>query len=223
MNWILILLGILLFLFILFCVSTIHITVYFIHRNDNSDITVTLRMYRFIKYKLNVPLIAVDAEDHSIKIREEKQGTMGQKKEKKKKVSFQQIKKQYRYSIKMLKHIHHFYKILAAFLKKIKVKKVEWHSAVGLGEASSSAIAAGTVWGFKGIAIQVLNTFFKLEGSPNISVVPVFQGMHSETRFSCMFSFKIGHAIVVMLKILKSWRMSSRSAKVNSEYMTGGM
>jgi hypothetical protein len=47
--------------------------------------------------------------------------------------------------------------------------------------------------------------------------------MHSETRFSCMISFKIGHAIVVMLKILKSWRIVSRSTKVNSEYMTGGM
>lgn len=118
MNWILLIIGILVFLLVLLCVSTIHISVYFVHRNDNSDITVTLRMYRFIKYKMNVPLISIDAQDHSIKIREEKQGTMGQKKEKKKKVSFRQLKNQYVSFKKMLSHIHHFYKILAAFLKK---------------------------------------------------------------------------------------------------------
>lgn len=222
MVWFTIIIGILLFLLIVISLSTIHISIYFVHRNDNSNIQVNFKMYHFLKYKLNVPLIMVDAQDHSLKIREEKDTTLGQKKEKKK-ITFLQLKNQYQSFKKMLKHINHFYQILAAFLKKMKMKKVEWHSAIGLGEASSSAIAAGAVWGFKGIAIQVLNTFFKLEESPNVSVVPVFQGMHSETRFSCMISFKIGHAIVVMLKILKSWRIVSRSAKVNSEYMTGGM
>ena len=222
MVWVTIIIGILLLLLIVISFSTIHISIYFVHRNDNSNIQVNFKMYRFLKYKLNVPLIMVDAQDHSVKIREEKQSTLGKKKEKKK-ISFSQIKKQIHSFKQMLKHINHFYQIVAAFLKKMRVKKVEWHSAIGLGEASSSAIAAGTVWGFKGIAIQVLNAFFKLEESPNISVVPVFQGMHSETRFSCMISFKIGHAIVVMLKILKSWRIVSRSTKVNSEYMTGGM
>ncbi|MBH0157842.1 DUF2953 domain-containing protein [Fictibacillus sp. 5RED26] len=222
MVWFTIIIGILLFLLIVISLSTIHISIYFVHRNDNSNIQINFKMYHFLKYKLNVPLIMVDAQDHSVKIREEKETTLGQKKEKKK-ITFLQLKNQYQSFKKMLKHINHFYQILAAFLKKMRMKKVEWHSAIGLGEASSSAIAAGAVWGFKGIAIQVLNTFFKLEESPNVSVVPVFQGMHSETRFSCMISFKIGHAIVVMLKILKSWRIVSRSAKVNSEYMTGGM
>lgn len=222
MVWVTIIIGILLLLLIVISFSTIHISIYFVHRNDNSNIQVNFKMYRFLKYRLNVPLIMVDTQDHSVKIREEKQTTLGKKKEKKK-ISFSQIKKQIHSFKQMLKHINHFYQILAAFLKKMRVKKVEWHSAIGLGEASSSAIAAGTVWGFKGIAIQVLNAFFKLEGSPNVTVVPVFQGMHSETRFSCMISFKIGHAIVVMLKILKSWRIVNRSTKVNSEYMTGGM
>ncbi|MGD6961664.1 DUF2953 domain-containing protein [Fictibacillus phosphorivorans] len=222
MVWFTIIIGILLFLLIVISLSTIHISIYFVHRNDNSNIQINFKMYHFLKYKLNVPLIMVDAQDHSVKIREEKETTLGQKKEKRK-ITFLQLKNQYQSFKKMLKHINHFYQILAAFLKKMRMKKVEWHSAIGLGEASSSAIAAGAVWGFKGIAIQVLNTFFKLEESPNVSVVPVFQGMHSETRFSCMISFKIGHAIVVMLKILKSWRIVSRSAKVNSEYMTGGM
>ncbi|MED1861958.1 DUF2953 domain-containing protein [Fictibacillus nanhaiensis] len=222
MVWVTIIIGILLFLLIVISFSTIHISIYFVHRNDNTNIQINFKMYHFLKYKLNVPLIMVDAQDHSLKIREEKQTTLGQKKEKKK-ITFSQIKNQYKSFKQMLNHINHFYQIFAAFLKKMRVKKVEWHSAIGLGEASSSAIAAGVLWSFKGIGIQVMNTFFKLEESPNVSVVPVFQGMHSETRFSCMISFKIGHAIVVMLKILKSWRIVRRSTKVNSEYMTGGM
>lgn len=223
MNWFFIVIGILLLLFILLWITTLHISLYFVHRNDNSDIRITLRMYKFIKYTLDVPLIQVDAKDHSIKIREEKQAAMGKTKEKKKKISFMQLKQQYRTYQKTLGHIQHFYRIISEFLKKIKVSKVEWHSAVGLGEAASSAIAAGTVWGVKGTVLQFLNHFFRVEGNPKVSVVPVFQGMHSETRFSCMFSLKIGQAIVVMLKLVKAWRMKTRSSQVNTEYMTGGM
>jgi Protein of unknown function (DUF2953) len=223
MEWILIILGTCLFIIIILMFSTVNVALHFVHRNDNSDIQITLRMYRIIKYTLNIPLVQIDAKDHSIKIREEKQASIGQKKEKKKKISFKKIQNQYLSFQKTLMHVQNFYRILAQFLKKIKVSQLEWHSAIGLGEASSSAIAAGTVWGIKGIVLQLINTFFRLKGTPSINVVPVFQGMHSETRLSCMVSFKIGHAIVVMLKILKSWRKSRRSSQVNSEYMTGGV
>jgi hypothetical protein len=123
----------------------------------------------------------------------------------------------------MLVHVRNFYHIIRHFLSKIKVENISWHSAIGLGEASASAIAAGSLWGVKGVVLQLINTFFILKGNPAVSVIPVFQGMHSETRFSCMVSFKIGHAIVVMLKIMKAWRGSKNSSRVNNEYMTGGM
>jgi Protein of unknown function (DUF2953) len=223
MEWILIILGIFLFIFIILMFSTLNVALHFVHRNDNSDIRITLRMYRVIKYNLHIPIVQIDAEDHSVKIREEKQTSMGQKKEKKKKITFKKIKYQYESFQKTLKHVQNLYLIFAQFLKKINISQLEWHSAIGLGEASSSAVAAGTVWGIKGVVLQLINTFFRLKGNPTISVVPVFQGMHSETRLSCMVSFKIGHAIVVMLKILKSWRSSRRSSQVNSEYMTGGV
>lgn len=223
MVWILIILSIFLVLFIILMFSTLNVALHFVHRNDNSDIQITLRMYRVIKYTLHIPLVQVDARDHSVKLREEMQSSIGKKKEKKKKVSFKQLKNQYESFQKTLKHVQNLYRILAQFLKKMKVSHVQWHSAIGLGEASSTAVAAGTVWSIKGIVLQLINTFFRLKGTPSISVVPVFQGLHSETRLSCMVSFKIGHAIVVMLKILKSWRKSRRSSQVNSEYMTGGV
>ncbi|MCM3717945.1 DUF2953 domain-containing protein [Fictibacillus phosphorivorans] len=223
MEWILIILGILLFIFIILMFSTLNITLHLVHRNDNNDIQITIRMYRIIKYKLHIPLVQIDAEDHSFKVREEEKKTIGKNKEKKKKITFKKLKQQYETFKEIFKHVHQLYLILAGFLKKIKISQFEWHSAIGLGEASSSAVAAGTVWGIKGVVLQLINTFFRLKGNPSISVAPVFQGMHSETRLSCMLSFKIGHAIVVMLKILKSWRHSRRSSHVNSEYMTGGV
>jgi Protein of unknown function (DUF2953) len=223
MEWILIILTIFISLFILLMISTLHVAIHFVHRNDNSDIQITMRMYRILKYNLHIPLVQIDAQDHSIKIKEEKQSSIGRKKEKKKKISFKKLKNQYLMFQKTLRHVQNLYHILVQFFKKIKISQLEWHSAIGLGEASSSAIAAGTVWGLKGIVLQLFNIFFRLKGTPSISVAPVFQGMHSETRLSCMVSFKIGHAIVVMLKILKSWRKSRRSSQVNSEYMTGGV
>jgi hypothetical protein len=223
MEWMLYITAFLLLFFILLMVSTLHIELQFVHRNDRSDVQVTMRMYRYLRYTLKVPIIQFDAKDHAVKMKEEKQSSAGTKKEKKKRITFQQLKKQYYSFQHVLVHVKNFYRIIQGFFMKIKITKVSWHSAIGLGDAPASAIAAGSLWGLKGIVLQLINTFFILKGNPSISVVPVFQGMHSETRFFCMVSFRIGHAIVVMLKIMKAWRKSRNSSHLNTEYMAGGM
>ncbi|MBY6035183.1 DUF2953 domain-containing protein [Fictibacillus nanhaiensis] len=223
MQWIILVFVIFCLSFILLMFSTLHIHFHLFHRNDNSDIRITLRIYRFVKYTLHIPLVQVDAEDHAIKIKEEKKASLGQKKDKKKRITFDQLNNQYTLFNKTLLHVQNLFHIIRHFLSKMKLSDLQWHSAIGLGDASSSAVAAGAAWGVKGIVLQVMNSFFQLQGVPSISVVPVFQALHSETRFSCMVSFKIGHAIVVMLKIVKAWRKSKRSSQVNTEYMTGGV
>jgi hypothetical protein len=223
MEWMFYTAGIMLLFFIFLMISTLHIELQFVHRNDRSDVQIKFRMYRFIRYTLKVPIIRVDAKDHSIKMKEETQASMSTQKEKKKRITFRKLKRQYISFQKMLIHVKSFYKIIGQFLMKIKISQLTWHSAIGLGDASSSAIAAGSLWGIKGIVLQVMNALFILKGNPSISVVPVFQAMHSETRFSCMVSFKIGHAIVVMLKIVKAWRSARNSSHLNTEYMAGGM
>ncbi|WNB93142.1 DUF2953 domain-containing protein [Bacillus sp. NEB1478] len=223
MEWILFFVAVLLLFTILLMLSTLHIELQFVHRNDNSDVQITLRMYRFLRYTLKIPLIQFDAKDHAVKIKEEKKASLGTEKKKKKRITFRQFKNQYKSFRGMLIHVQNFYHIIRHFLSKMKVENIAWHSAVGLGEASASAIAAGSLWGIKGVVLQLINTFFILKGNPSVSVVPVFQGMHSETRFSCMVSFKIGHAIVVMLKIMKAWRGTKNPSRANNEYMTGGM
>jgi hypothetical protein len=222
MEWLFIILACIALFMILIIFSTIRIELSFFHRNDNTEMQITFRMYRFIKYKIKIPLLQVDISDHKIKIREEQTG-MGTKKEKKKKVTFAKLIKQYHSFQSMLAHVQGFYEIIKKFCSKIKISNLSWHSAVGLGDASSSAITSGALWGIKGFVLQLANTFFILKGSPSISVVPVFQVMHSETRLSCMISFKIGHAILVMLRMLKAWRQTQRTNAINTEYMTGGM
>ena len=41
---------------------------------------------------------------------------------------------------------------------------------------------------------------------PNISVQPQFQMAISQTSFKCMLQFRIGHAIIAGIKLLKFWK-----------------
>jgi hypothetical protein len=221
-NWIFIIFASIVFTVVLVMFTTLYIELSFIHRNDNSDIQIKFRMFYFLRYTLKIPLIKLDVKEHAVKIREEQKG-IGTKKKRKKKVTFAQLKKQFKAYKDMVVHVQSFYQIIQKFCSKIKISNMTWHSSIGLGEASSSAVASGALWSLKGVVLQLINTFFTLKGSPSISVVPLFQVMHSETRFTCMVSFKIGHAILVMLRVMKAWRKTRRSNPINNEYMTGGM
>lgn len=97
---------------------------------------------------------------------------------------------------------------ILAFLFKMKIRKLEWKTEIGLGDAAASSIAAGVVWSIKGALLAIVrsNVAFK---SPTIVVTPNFQQFAAETSLKCMVLFRAGNAILTGYRLYKQWKKQS--------------
>ena len=101
----------------------------------------------------------------------------------------------------------HFIALLRNFLKKVRVTKLEWYTAVGTGDAALTGMLTGAIWTVKGSIIGLISHYFLHSKSvPVMSVQPYFQMKVAQTTFKCMLQFRIGHAIVAGIKIIKFWK-----------------
>jgi hypothetical protein len=108
--------------------------------------------------------------------------------------------------------------IVRKFFEKVSVKQFEWHTMIGVGDAAQTGIIAGAIWTLKGSIVGLLSHYLKLKQIPNLSVTPQFQLALIQTRLSCIFQFRIGHAILAGLKLIKFWKGGRQHIKANTNF-----
>lgn len=67
-------------------------------------------------------------------------------------------------------------------------------------------MVTGALWGAKGSIIGVLSSIMKMKNMPQMTVTPHFQMAISQTTFSCMIQFRVGHAMLAGIKLIKFWK-----------------
>ncbi|MEO2074742.1 MAG: DUF2953 domain-containing protein [Bacillus sp. (in: firmicutes)] len=210
MIWVLLIVSLLLLLFLLIIFSKLTILLNYYHFNDNDDLKVEFRLwFGLIKYKIDVPLIKIDDDSPSIVVKRKKR--KGKKKEENNNVSVNQIDKDdvmtsFENTKELLEHVFGLHKIVRKFFKKVSIKKFEWHSMVGLGDAAFTGMITGGIWAIKGSIIGLLSHYLSLKVMPELSVTPHFQAAVIQIRFTGIFQFRIGHAILAGLKLIKFWK-----------------
>ncbi|MBS4195007.1 DUF2953 domain-containing protein [Lederbergia citri] len=112
----------------------------------------------------------------------------------------------------MLKDAKPFLHILYSFLQKMRIRKFEWHTKIGTGDAAFSGTVAGAIWGIKGAILSLIRSVFLFKTRPIISVVPEFQGFAAETNMRCMVDIKTGKAMVAGYKLYKEWKKHQKSS-----------
>ena len=106
----------------------------------------------------------------------------------------------------LLQHVISFHRIVRYFLRKVSVRKLEWHSVIGVGNAALTGTLTGALWSVKGGVLGVISNYMRLKDMPNLSITPSFQKAYSQTQLSCMIQFRIGYAMVAGLKLVKFWK-----------------
>ena len=193
-------------IFLCFLKLTIHIRYY--HKKDNDDLKIELRaLFGLIKYKKTIPLIKIDENSPTLVMKEKtelqgKQETV----EETKQFSASDLLIFLSNSKELLNHVVQFHRIVRSFLAKLTIKHIEWSSIVGLGDAAHTGMISGAIWAVKGSIIGIISNYMKLKDMPKINIYPQFQGMASETLFSCMIQFRIGHAMMAGIKLVKYWK-----------------
>ncbi|MBS4176035.1 DUF2953 domain-containing protein [Lederbergia citrea] len=99
-----------------------------------------------------------------------------------------------------------FRKIIFSFLRKIHIRKFEWNTVIGMGDAAASAIAAGAVWSIKGAVLALLRSNLLFKKSPSVTVIPHFQQLTGEMSLRCMATLRAGNAMKAGYKLYKEWK-----------------
>lgn len=213
MTWYWWVLIIVLILLILISILKLNININYLHDKDNDDLKIKVStLFGLIKFRFEVPLIAIDKESPSIVIEEESHSSLGDS-EKKDKVTPNEIARGIEKAKDFLEHIVGFHKIVKKFLKKVKVHQFSWTSVLGIGDAAHTAVLTGVVWGLKGTIVGIISNYMRLNTAPVINVQPHFQLVTSHTELTCMFSFRVGHAILAALQVVKHWKSKKQSSR----------
>jgi hypothetical protein len=189
--------------------TKVKVGINYFHAQDNDSLKIEFRaLFGLIKYKLDVPLVKVDDNSPTIVAKEKLQ--KGEEEETKQKETMQFSAEDLLNGFKdmktLLEHVVSFHRIVRHFCQKVKITKIEWQTVMGTGDAASTGMLTGAVWAVKGSIIGIISHYFRMQNSPNLSVQPHFQLAVTQTSFKCMLQFRIGHAIIAGIKLLKFWK-----------------
>ena len=208
MKWFLFILLFLFLLILLIMITKLKIYIEANHIRDDDHIKIKFSIwFGLIRYTINVPMVAVDKESPSIVFKKERKGNVATGTKKKKgKFSVKNLMADFRDSRLILKRVVDMIPLVKNFLKKISVTKLEWHSHIGVGDAAHTGIITGLGWSIKGTIVGMISQHLNLKTHPEYSITPSFQLAVSETSLKCMIHFRIGHAMIAGIRVIKRWR-----------------
>ncbi|MCM3715019.1 DUF2953 domain-containing protein [Alkalihalobacillus oceani] len=213
MRWFLIILLILVLLLVLIMITKLTISIIYRHLKDDDLLEVAVRVWGMRVYTFSAPVIQLDDTSLSLIVREEQE--MGPKKsDKTQAFTINTLLNDFRLLNDLVHHVVGLHQIMKRFLRHVSLKQLHWYTAFGVGEAAMTAQLSGVIWGLKGSMIGLLSHYVKVKQLPKLRVDPRFQEVITQVSFSCMISFRIGHAIVAGLMLLKHWKQRpTRSEK----------
>lgn len=180
------------------------------HREGNDLIEVKMSIwFGLIHYTYTVPMINWDDEEDSIVMKQELNVDVAEtnkKTKQKKKMTVNMLIERYQKVRQLIADIKGFNQIMKRFFSHISITRLEWQSQFGAGDAALTGMLVGGIWSLKGIAIGMISQAVSLQAYPKIDITPNFQQTLIETKLLCMFSFRIGHAMVAAFRTLKYWK-----------------
>ncbi len=225
MKWVLLIIIIFCALLLLIVLTKLKVTIYVKHSQKDNDLKVKFSAwFGLLRYTIHVPLIKVDEDSPGVVIKHEEMSSVGNGKStnKTKKFTASTILKSMQDTKTLVERVVHLHKIVKMFLKKVTITKLDWHTVFGIGDAAHTGIFIGTSWSIKGIVLGILSQYMKLKTKPNISVTPLFQQVYSETKLVCMIQFRVGHAMVAGIRLVKYWRGGIPNFKTSPLVMLSG-
>lgn len=210
MKWVLIIATAILVFILLISIMKLKIKIDILHTGDNDHIKIkAMALFGLISYTYDVPFIKINKDNPSLIVKtEQKVGndnkTPNSKDEKQ--ITPNDVMDKIKQAKEFLEHVIHLHKIVKKFMSHISIEKLEWNSSLGLGDAAQTGVAIGVLWSLKGGIVGLLSQYMQLKSQPVLTVNPHFQEILTHTSLTCIFSFRIGHAIGGALRVVKYWK-----------------
>ncbi|MDQ0481283.1 DUF2953 domain-containing protein [Guptibacillus hwajinpoensis] len=89
-------------------------------------------------------------------------------------------------------------------LEKTSVRKIQWETNFGMTNAANTAVGAELLLNAKIALFALLSHYSNLLTVPQLIVTPIYEMKTIQTYIKCMITFKLGHAMIAVIKLLKS-------------------
>ncbi|TSB48059.1 DUF2953 domain-containing protein [Alkalicoccobacillus porphyridii] len=202
MIWVWIILGILIILVCIWFIQ-IKVSVYVAYIHKKQTAKISIHILSFTVYTLNIPVIKTGEKGVVV---EEKEKTMNNTNQKKKRLGLVDLLYSYQTVQEWLTFLQRLHKQVKPIFKHIHVHTLEWKTEFGIGDAPLTAQITGYIWTGKSLVIGIISHYAKVLQLPFIQVAPLYQQNLVHTEFSCMFSFRVGQAIHAGITVLRHWR-----------------
>ncbi|MDG5787005.1 DUF2953 domain-containing protein [Evansella sp. AB-P1] len=203
--------------FIVFLKIKVNVT--YMHNGKDDNLSLRFKVL-FFRYTVEVPVLAIDDESPSIVYKEERKSAIGEK-EINEKFTLHRFLDDVKHFERFIKHVVGFHTIVRKFMKNVSVNEFYWETQMGAGDAALTGSSSGILWAIKGNAIGIMANYMKLKTEPKIKIDPQFQQMVLKTAFKCMVSFRIGHAILAGIKVLRHWKKGRTLFKKSMDQSSG--
>ncbi|RNB77748.1 DUF2953 domain-containing protein [Brevibacillus panacihumi] len=203
-------------LFVLFLVivfTPVHIHVYYGRVDANDHLVLELSAwFRLIRRKYEIPKLAIKPTEKGPEM-VYKMETLQQEKKKKEKVddvTHRQVQTWYRRYQDFLRRFRDVQPVFKHFFKRIRCTKLEWHTAMGTGQADETGALTGMVWSIKSVIVGVASHTLSFRTMPRISVQPVWNQSLLQTQIQCNLRLYVGDALLAGIKILLRTQLNRR-------------
>ncbi|MBU8879730.1 DUF2953 domain-containing protein [Bacillus sp. FJAT-29790] len=209
MKWLFITLLVFILLLIIVILTKIKVYLNYYHHKDDDNLMIEFKAwFGLIKYKIEVPLIKIDENSPTVVVKGKKASETQEEARIKdtKQYSAEDLLNSIHDTKQIITHVVSLHQIIRKFLGKVSIEKFSWHTVIGLGDAAYTGMLTGAFWMVKGSIVGLVSHYMKLKTAPEISITPYFQFAVSQTVISCIIHFRIGHAMLVGIKLVKYWK-----------------
>ncbi|WLR44299.1 DUF2953 domain-containing protein [Bacillus carboniphilus] len=217
--WVGIVLALIFFLLFLFIITNVSIIITYLHEQDEDQLVIRFRAwFGLLKYKYEVPFIKMEPDSTDVIVKEEKSAKKGQKDEKTDKITPEEVLDSLKEFKEFTERVRGLNLIIKRFLQRVKIKRFEWFSILGMKDAATTGFLIGTAWTIKMNIVSIISYHFRLVAQPIVSVEPNFHIPLSKTSFTCMIRFRIGYAMLAAFRLLINLRGGIKTIrKTNSK------
>lgn len=176
--WLAILLALLLLVIILVLSSSIHFHFRVRRMGKDDRVEFDLKaLYGLVKFHYELPVVVYEGIERGIRVKLEQSGIAPFKTDKDKEG---QVDKQAITSVTTdiklaIQATGGLKKWLKGLIAHVKISQLDWSTDFSLGDAASTATAAGALWGVKWSLVGWCSQFVRLQHTPKLFVVPVFR------------------------------------------------
>lgn len=197
-------------LWIVFLLTNVKIIIEYKKAKENDHIHLELQfLFGLVVFKFDIPVLKLTSLLEGTPVKAQTASDLPAAEDKEPPVakggfflSPRMVRKVLQFLNRLKLRAHDLQEVARFTLSRFRCERFEWYTRVGVGDAAKTGMVTGMFWGVKTTFIGVFTHYISMRATPRINVVPAYHSTEVDTRFLCIFRYRIGNSIIAVVRIL---------------------